>query len=118
MRVILRSFEGAFEKTVTLREQRQPDLCFPLAQAEGGVTEGDGRTLRPAWCLGRDVVMGAPPEPAAVAVPVTNPTRDPGGTQRFGEGQGVIVRTSWNSQSQRQCPDSKLLQTRNKVIIT
>lgn len=76
-------------------------LRFLLTQAEGGVAEGDWRTLRPARCLGRDVVMGAPPEPAAVAVPVTNPTRDSGWSQRFGEGQGVRVRTSWNSQSQR-----------------
>lgn len=53
-------------------------------------------------------MMGAPTEPAAVAVPVTNPTRDSGWSQRFGEGQGLIVRTSWNSQSQRQCHDSKL----------
>lgn len=37
--------------------------------------------------------MGAPTEPAAVAVSVTNPTRDSGGRPRFGEGQGVIVST-------------------------
>lgn len=38
--------------------------------------------------------MGAPTQPAAVAFPVTNPTRDSGWSQRFGEGQSVIVRTS------------------------
>lgn len=32
--------------------------------------------MRSARRLGRDVVMGAPTEPAAVAVPVTNPTRE------------------------------------------
>lgn len=58
--------------------------------------------------------MGAPPQPAAVAVPVTNPTRDSGRSQRIGEGQGVIVGTHWCSQSQRQCQGSKVL---NKLKI-
>lgn len=98
--------------------RRRLYLCFPLTQAERGVAEGDGRTVRPAGRLGRDVVMGAPTEPAAVAVPVTNPTRDSGGSQRFAKGQRVLDRTSWNSQSQRQCRDSKLLRTINKLKIT
>lgn len=47
--------------------------------------------------------MGAPTEPAAVAVSVTHPTRDSGERPRFGEGQGGIGSTGRNSQSQRQC---------------
>lgn len=36
-------------------------------------------------------MMGAPTEPAAVAVPVTNPTRDSGGSQRFWGRTGCTV---------------------------
>lgn len=51
-------------------------LGFPLAQAERRLAEGDGGTVRPARCLGGDVVVvGTPTQPAAVAVPVANPTR-------------------------------------------
>lgn len=33
--------------------------------------------------------MGAPTKPTAVAVPVTNPTRESEGRERGGEGQSV-----------------------------
>lgn len=59
--------------------------------------------------------MGAPTEPAAVAVPVTNPARDSGWSQRFGGGQGVIVRTSWNGPSLRQCHNSKVTKTKQAL---
>lgn len=61
-------------------------LGFPLAQAERRLAEGDGGTVRPARRLGRDVVMGAPTEPTAVAVPVTNPTRESEVRERDREG--------------------------------
>lgn len=72
-------------------KEKTPDYYpgFPLAQAERGLAEGDGRTVGSAWCLGRDVVMGAPTKPTAVAVPVTNPTRESEGRERGGEGQSV-----------------------------
>lgn len=42
--------------------------------------------MRPAGCLGRDVVEGAPTKPTAVAVPVTDPTRESEG-EREGAGK-------------------------------
>lgn len=45
--------------------------------------------MRSAWCLGRDVVMGAPTKPAAVAASAVNPMRESGGRQVVGEGQSV-----------------------------
>lgn len=53
--------------------------------------------MRSARRLGRDVVMGAPTEPTAVAVPVTNPTRESEVREREtgrGGGKGRSVRKS------------------------
>lgn len=38
--------------------------------------------------------MGAPTKPTAVAVPVTNPTRESEGRGRMGQG-GTVEKTSW-----------------------
>lgn len=88
-------------------------LGFPLAQAERRLAEGDGGTVRSARRLGRDVVMGAPTEPTAVAVPVTNPTRESEVKEREREKdregwwertqRAEVIKTSWKSQTLRQC---------------
>lgn len=72
-------------------------LGLPLAQAERRLAEGDGGTVRSARRLGRDVVMGTPTEPTAVAVPVTNPTRESEVREREterGGGKGRSVQKS------------------------
>lgn len=75
-------------------------LSFPLAQAERGLTEGDGRTVRSAGCLRRGVVVGAPTKPTTVAVPVTNPTRE---SERGRMDCVTVVQTSLKSQTLTEC---------------
>lgn len=47
--------------------------------------------MRSARCLRRDIVLGAPTKPTAVAVPVTNPTGQSEGKERGGGGCVIVV---------------------------
>lgn len=87
-------------------------LGFPLAQAERRLAEGDGGTVRPARRLGGDVVVvRAPAQPAAVAVPVTNPTRESADRQK--EGHQVV-----GKDGACRSPEEKSLEESNFRTIT
>lgn len=50
-------------------------------------------------------MLGAPTKPTAVAVPVTDPTRESEGREKDGARTHcvIVVQTSWKTQTLRQC---------------